>query len=231
MQSVTLLQIRTDARRDADMPGADVGVASDADYNGWINDAYRELYQMLVERRIGHFQTLEQAFVTDGLTEVLALPATFLDLVGVDYQVSAEQYKDLKPLDERDVCRQPKTGALATWYRLDGPDRLVLYPRPPIGQTYRLRYIRTPAVLAANGDTIDGVIGYERFIVAHAAYMASLKERTPNKEMLGEREAVRARIHEQATDRMLYEAGRIQDTESAVESSEGDYYPVRRGWM
>lgn len=221
--------IRTAARRDADMPNTNGGKATDADYNGWIQEGYDELYGILVEARIGYVQTFSQ-LTTVGASDVYALPADFLALVGFDYQLDVERYVPLKVIDDRQVTDYPLHGARSLACRPDGPTRLIMYPTPQAGQVYRLRYIKAPALLTTDGDLIDGVAGWERFIVCHAAAMARQMEGTDNRQLIAEREAKRAEINARKEERLLYEAGRIQDTESRVERDEADIWPAGRGW-
>src|SRR5690349_15048410 len=97
----TLLQLRTGARKYADFiaSGSAASVFSDADVDGFVNDAIAEYYEMLVAAR-GHeyFLTSTTISITSGTTSY-TLPATLMELSTITLEWDANTHELVNPID------------------------------------------------------------------------------------------------------------------------------------
>jgi hypothetical protein len=171
-RSVTVGEIITQARYRADREND--SFFSAAELRTYVSASYARLYMMLVK---GGFSlaTEVEATITSTGTNAYALPATHLATVGIDYEVATGQYTPLRRLMTAERTHFQSSSGPATGYRLVGSD-VILYPTPASGQVYRHVYIAAPAVLDADADTIDGVAGWEEFIVEDVARKMKVKE-------------------------------------------------------
>ncbi len=96
--------------------------------------------------------------------------------------------------------------APACSYRIVGAT-IQFNPTPADG-TYKVRYVPVPGTLSADGDTLDGVLGWEEYVILYAAYKLLQKEGS---------HADADRLKSDARELMQ----RIQDEAQAAEMSEG----------
>src|SRR5690606_33494122 len=82
-------------------------------------------------------------------------------------------------LHRHDHRLRPRTdlGVPAATYRIVG-STIVFDPRPATGE-YELRYVPRPAVLVADGDEFDGILGWEEYPALYAAVKLLHKENSP----------------------------------------------------
>lgn len=210
-RTFTLAQLRTKARERADMVGS--LFVTDSELSGYVSASYCELYEMLVKSG-QHFFESTQAIATTG-TGTYALPSDYFGTLGVDYQSSSTTYTALYPLmvQERNNF-QPTTGSQAMAYRIVGSN-IILYPTPPTGQAYRHLYVPCPSDLTSDAQTVDGVSGWEEFIVIDAAIKCLAKEESPTGHLERERERIKARIEEAAEIRAIASPMRVVDVQTA----------------
>lgn len=211
-RSVTLGEIRTRAQQLADIgTDADGGsFVSSAEWSRYIDQAYCELYELMANSGLYYFES-EQSITTTGAATV-ALPADHFQTIGVDYQRN-NYWTPLHRIGVRERNRFPITGvAYAMAYRVVGTN-LVLYGTPPSGQTYRHLYVPAPASLvdAADATTVDGVAGWEEYIVVDAAIRALLREDTDTSQLQARKAQLKQRIAEAAEQRETAAPARVFD--------------------
>ncbi len=201
--STTLLQLRTRVRRLADVVGSTF--VTDAELTERINVAYKELYGLLVRNSLQRSETTYT--VTANGAASYALPANFLGLIGVYRSVG----EDFVPLERFDDKFKPgsRTGD-ASKYRVVGSN-LVLYPKPSSG-TYDVVYIPVPGDMAADADTMDGVLGWEEFVVLDAAIYVLEKEESDTSKLEFKRDRILKRIQDEAQIAEFTQAPRIRNT-------------------
>lgn len=212
MRSVTLGELRTRARQLSDI-GQDAGGGSfidDAEWTRIIDQAYCELYELLAASGLYFFESTA-TLVTDGTASV-SLPADHYQTIGVDYAYGTV-YQSLTRLSVRERNRfSGSTGGPAIAYRVVG-SKLTLYPTPPTLQSYLLVYVPAPASLvdAAATATVDGVAGWEEYVVVDAAIRAKLREETDASALERRKMDLRARIIESAELREVASPTRVVD--------------------
>lgn len=166
--AVALSVLRTKCRRLSNMETIDQANAfvTDAELTERLNTNLRTVYDLLVEARGAGFFRSVSSFSTVAATQAYALPAAFMSLLGVRIAPSAGEFYDLVDVTESEVTAfdPVTTGALPTRYQLRGAN-IALLPTPTAVYTVEVAYIPAFVELAADGDTFNGVCGFEEAAV------------------------------------------------------------------
>ena len=184
----TLLQLRDRAKQESDNVGQ--GVITDTEWNNYLAASYQELYGLVVTAFGNDYFVQAPAagytFTTDGINEHFALPAEFFKLLAVDIQLSAPNYwVALKPFQ---MSERNDFGYLGTMI-------------PMAGQTLRLLYVPRATVLTADVDVVDGVNGWEEYIVVDACIKALAKEESDTSSFVARKAALLERLNGEITNR------------------------------
>ena len=196
--ATTLLQLRTLCKFESDNVGQ--SFITDPEWLVYINSSYQELYGNIVEHFGNDYFTQTPAtgfsVVTDGINQFFALPPDIFKLLGVDLQVSAPNYwVSLKPFQ------------FAERNRLSIMNNLI----PMAGQTVRLLYVPRATLLVVDADTIDGVNGWEEFIVVDACIKALAKEESDVSVFAMRREKLEQRLASEIENRDAGSPARVAD--------------------
>jgi hypothetical protein len=219
--TVTLAQLRADAQSHADMASSQF--VSTAEWLNFINSSYFELYDILVQKYGNNYYVATPATISlDGTNDLFALPVDFYKLLGVDLQVAGAQangWLTLRPFNFADRNRFVYPNVQVTFglmsnlhYRLNG-DKLWFTPRPAAGQTVRVWYIPRLVALVNDTDVVDGVSGWEHYIVIGAAIQALLKEESDTSALERERAELVRRIESAAENRDAGSPATVSDTQ------------------
>lgn len=211
----TLAEMRTKVRERADMVNSTF--VSNAEINGYINASYAELYDLIVQKYGDNYYVAPfLTFQTDGLNEQYALPngtnyaaaPALYKLLGVDIKLGAsnDSYVNVSKFEFRDRNRfavpnfQTFYGLTNLRYRLHGAN-LLFTPLPAAGQTIRLTYVPRITYLVADADTIDGISGWEEYVVIDAAKKCLQKEESDVSILMAEKQGLINRIEAAAENR------------------------------
>ncbi len=219
--------IRTRCLQRADME-TDLSVST-SETNSLISEQYGDHYSVVAAAGLRYFEK-STSFTTAGLS-YLAEPVDHLSTVDtIERVVSAttgrsRRLRQLAP-QERTVWTG-RTGHARRWELVD--DRINLYPTPPSGDVYVLRYIPQPPDLTsyADGDVVDVVTpdgeafliwGVTVKLLAKSARDTSLAER--------EREQARGRLSEWASLRAFNDSPRtiVDDDDDGDLYRDGSYW-------
>lgn len=197
---VTLGSIREQVRQQADMVNS--LFCSDAEINQYISSSYKELYDILIQKYgENYYVQTPYSFTTDGTNEFYDLPEDFYKLLGVDQQigniwVNVRQFN----FNDRNQNQFNTGGSQRFRYRING-NQLWLKPLPASGQPIRVWYIPTPMDLADDADEINGVSGWEEYIVVDAAIKCKNKEESDVQVLFAMKQQLLKRIEEAAGNR------------------------------
>lgn len=234
----TLLAVRTAARQRSDMVNSTF--LTDAEFNANIQSSQQELYGLLVQAYGNDYfmagtpdlyyqftTTTSSSYVLpDGstsykLSDNSTTAPAFFKLLGVDLYTGAAvpPWVTLKPFMFGERNRGSTSGVLARssnlCYRIAG-DRLWLAPQPQSGLVLRLFYVPRLTLPTADSDVIDGVNGWEEFIVIDAAIKALQKEESDCSVLLMQKQAIVHRLESESQNRDAGSPARVVETRRDV---------------
>jgi hypothetical protein len=216
------------------------------EWNGYINQAMYELYDLLVTIYEDYFIALPIQFVADGSTYLYPLPNgtnTFLNannpsqvitpsalykLVGVDLALNnaVNAYVTINKFNfiDRNRFVYPNTastiyGVFNLQYRLMGSN-IEFIPTPSAGQAIRMWYVPRLAQLLQDTDiTVTGISGWIEYVIVRAAKYALDKEESDTTKLDQELLFLKGRIEESASNRDAGIPDKISDTNQGNWSS------------
>jgi len=206
---VSLGAIRLAAQQRADM--INNNFVTTQEWNSYISKSYTELYDMLVEVYADEYYLASPyQFITDGRSPALyPLPVDFYKLLGVDLGISSSNNAWLTlrkfPFAKRNQYLYGNTtvnflGYLNLQYRLMG-NNIEFVPYPIANQVIQLWYIPRPKVLMADSDILDGISGWDEYVVIDAAIKAMQKEESDITVLAAQKMAMEQRIRAAASNR------------------------------
>ena len=196
--------LRTACKQQVDLENHDV--ISDAEWASYISRAYGELWTIVFEAGLQYFE-YATTFTTDG-SNALDEPADHLSTVALAYVEPTGQQYELRLLQPQEVTRASRlcgSSGRARWYALVD-SKIRLYPTPPAGQTYELRYVpQSPNLVTFAGDACVDVVtpDGEDFLIWSTAVRACGKTEADPMLALREREAARERFTESVRQRAM----------------------------
>jgi len=214
-RTFTLAQLATRVRERADCENSDF--ISDTELYSFISASYGELYDLLVKANPDYVQK-EETFTGTGSTRTFQVATDYYGTVAIDYKVDATNgiFQPLRRLQgsERNAFSYTGGGPSAAYrfqYNSTTPSRpyVELLPTPSNGDTYRHIYIVAPADLTSASQTVDGVSGWEEYIVIDAAMKCLQKEESSTTHLERQKAAMLSRIEEMAENRTLDQPGHI----------------------
>lgn len=142
LPEMTLAELRTAVRQRADMVNSQF--VSDAELSQYVNESLFSLYDLLVTTYGEDYYVSEADATTDG-TQLVALPADFYKLLGVDLVVDGANRVTLRQFTRMERNRASFTGANGfPWYNIRyrlRAGKLWLTPTPSSGQSLKILYV------------------------------------------------------------------------------------------
>lgn len=213
----TLAELR-DAARDACNQDDSLFV-SDAQANARLSSSAARWYAMIGRCDPSRFWASTDIATTAG-TQDYALPAAFASVIGCEI-VDGTRTIRLLPYNPQERLGVGDTSPSGLRYHVRGSlgtqagavangERIVFQPDPG-GRTIRVHYMRAPAVLSADADTVDGVVGWDDWIVFDvAAFMARKADDFElAAQLTAERDKIERDIERDATSRDAGAAPRV----------------------
>lgn len=212
-KTVTLSSLRDQAKQRADMVYS--SFLLDAEWNQNINNSWYELYDLLIGAYGNDYYTSTQTISIISGTSSYALPANHYKTLGVDYVVSSTEKYPLDRYTLRDRNRNNNSFSRRAYspdyqYRISGGN-IVIMPTPNVSGTLEHLYIPVAVTMTSDSDEIDGVNGFEEFIVVDAAIKALQKEESDVTVLLQQKAYLIKRLEEMAEDRDAGDPERVTD--------------------
>lgn len=218
---VTLGELRTQLLQRIDRVGSTF--YTDAELNSYISSSYKELYDILIQKYgDDYYMTTPYQFTTDGTSDTYDLPADFYKCHGLDLCLNGsgnDGWVTLRPFMKAERNRyavpnfQSFYGITNLRYRIMA-DKVWFTPRAMTGQVLRLWYSPRPAELTTDVDTVDGVSGWEEYIVVDSAIKALAKEESDVSVFAAQKQAMLQRIESAAENRNAAEPQTVSDSQS-----------------
>ncbi len=228
--TVTLLQLRTQARQRADLENSQY--VTDTELNGYINNSVAELYDHLIGAYDSDYFIESIAFnsvggqvdypLPDGTLYSAAKP--FYKLRGVDARINSANYFSLRPFNFNERNRNEDFA----WSTLNGPlvryrmvgSNLRFSPAPDGITPIRVWYIPLAPVLAADEDILQDLNAYSEYVVVDAAIKCRIKEELEIQTLEAVKMQLKQRIEQMAQNR---DAGNPESV-SDIYAENNDYW-------
>lgn len=147
----------------ADKPGTDRH--TDAFINECINQSYAKLYNQIVATA-NDYNIQTSLFDTEAGESIYALPATFYKMRGLFFRDASGYMREVR----QRTLQTPHNGTYSDLYTdkftyaMVG-DNLELEPTPNGVYSFELRYYPAAGKMDDDTDVIDGISGWEEFVV------------------------------------------------------------------
>lgn len=192
--TVTFLQLRTDARLFADqrLPPSGNPFITETELKRLVNSKIRELYDQLVEARGSDYYATEDTVSIAAGTSRYNLPNDFFQLASVTLEWAAQDFELVFPVGSvRERIRYQGQLGDEVWsrhsrkgYRLRA-SQIEFLPEPRTDVTCRLQYVPVFTDMSADGDTFDGINGWEKMVSIGVAIEMREIEKRPSPTLAG----------------------------------------------
>lgn len=211
--TVTLAQLKTRARQHADMENSTF--ITEPELLDYINGSYAELYDIVVGKFEDYYVVDTPFTITSGNTE--PLPSDFYKLRGLDYKIDANNFIALDKFNFRKrniLNRSTAYSGLNKYlqYRIIGSN-IVIEPEDNAAGEYKIWYTPVVTKLVNDGDLVDGINGYEDYIVIDVAIKMLSKEESSTTHLERQKEALLNRIEVAAQNRDYDQPESITDVD------------------
>lgn len=237
----TLGSIRLQAQQRADMVNSNY--ITDQEWDSYINASFFELYDVLAQKfGDDYFVAIPYTYTTQTNTVTYPLPIDFYKLLGVEVNLntgSPQSWVTLKNFTfiDRNRWSYPNIytfyGITNLRYRVNG-NNLMIMPINQAGQTIRIWYVPRNNILINDTDIMDGVSGWEEYIVADVCIKAWNKQESDPSVFMAQKQALLARIEAAAENRDAGEAQHVSDSKSLNYGygggSDGNGWGGNNGW-
>lgn len=194
---------------------------STTEWNAYISDSATELYDLLIAAGAFYKLSTYNVTVIPG-TDTYSLPSDFYKVAGVDLVLdSTGNAVSLKPFqfaDRNSYLFTPTWNVVGLNYLryLIIGDSIKFVPIPSQSQTVKIWYAPTMTALSLDTDTLDGINGWEEYVIIDAAIKALIKEESDIAALAMQKQAMLKRIEEMSLMRNIGEPDRVVDTSKAM---------------
>lgn len=229
---ISLGELRDRSKQKADRVGSNFVTLPE--WNFYINEAAKELYDLLITvyedyyiapRLLINTVTNTQLYDLPNGQNYSAAPALY-KLYGVDLGLNSSPtaFVTLKKFNfiERNRYVYPQItssllGIFNLRYRLIG-DQIMFIPQPQDGQPFGLWYFPRLRTLLQDTDILDGISGWELYVICRAAKYALDKEESDTQKLDAEILYLKQRIEASANNRDAGQGDTISNTRTNASS-------------
>ncbi len=219
--------LRLQAQQRADMVNSQF--VSLPEWNKYITLSYKELYDLLIAAYGNDYYVKQPyTYTTSGTIDpnynasVYPLPSDFYKLILCEVAlnptdpnswVTLRQYERI----QQNLWNYPNVytfyGITNLRYRLTGT-QIQIVPIASAGQTIRIWYAPRPPRLVADTDLMDGISGWEEYIILDAAIKALKKEESSEEAMAleAQKAPMKMRLESMAANRNIAEPMKVSDS-------------------
>lgn len=214
---VSLAELKSESRFRSNMERS--GFIQDPELTSYINASLTELYDLLVDAYGSDYYLADPYVITTvSGQESYALPPDFYKLMGIDQDNGDGNIVTLKPFmfSERNQYQGPyfslQSFAPLSMYQIRG-DKISFIPKDNQANTYKVWYIPACPKLVADGDTFDGVNGWEEYVIVDCAIKMRVKEESDVQVLLKSKQDMYLRLKAMAKDRDSGMSLRVTDVQ------------------
>ena len=210
MATITASDLKLRARQRADMENSEFVTDSELLY--YVNNSYAELYDILVAKFEDYYvKNPPYEFTLAGNDYAANLPADFYKLRGLDRQSGSDWYNlRLFQFEQRNDKLRGASPYESLRYRVYG-SQIIISPSDQASGTYKVWYIPKFTPLVSDSDTVDGVNGWEEYIVVDVAIKCLQKEESSTTTLEGMKKSLLVRINSMSANRDAGEPERVTD--------------------
>ena len=193
------------------------------EWNMYLTNSYKELYDLLAQKfGDDYFVTTPYSFTTVGGTQLYALPGDCYKLMGVEISANPADTTSWVSIPKFEFADRNKFNGPNIYnfyrltnirYRMNGSN-LMLVPSAQGGQTVQIWYAPRPQTLMRDFDLLDGISGWEEYVIVDAAIKARVKQESDVTELYTQKMALKQRIEEAAENRDVGEPECVSDVVS-----------------
>lgn len=210
---ITLGELRLRAKQASDMVNSNF--VTETEWNYYISNSYAELFDILVGKFEDYYLADPYLVTIPGSESSFELPDDFYKMRGLDRSLGGGEYYTLHPFTfERRNRRAISDVYRGTFpivqYRIMG-NNVIVSPDDQASGAYRLWYVPKYSQLTDDADEVNGVNGYEEYIIVDAAIKALRKEESDVSVYLAQKQALLARIEAIAANRDAGECETVTD--------------------
>lgn len=186
-----------------------------------IDKSHKELFDLIVEAYGSDYKVaVPYTWTTAQDQQLYPLPQDFYKLLGLEMALNSADSNSWVSLNQfefsqRNLYSRPSqytlSGVTNLRYRLNG-DQLFIVPPPQQGQTLRGWYVPRPDQLVNLTDLIDGVSGWEDYIVVDVCIKALTKTEEAADIFLAQKAALFTRIQSITKSRNIGDPQHVSDT-------------------
>jgi len=221
--SITLAQLQTQCRERADM--TDSTFVSDSELTSYINASIAELHDLMVQSYGADYFVSTSTFTTVANTDSYALPSDMYKLMGVDIQISGNDYASLHKFNFNERNRYKGStvrsilGAPDLRYRVIGGN-IVFSPAPDSAKVVKLWYTPVATKLVATSDVYNDLNQYAEYVVVDVAMKMMQKEESDVQVLMAEKQLLIKRLTEASQNRDTGESESVSD----IHAEDEDYF-------
>lgn len=210
--NVTLSAMRDRVRKRADMENSTF--FTDAQVDTELNVSLRWLYNMLVEAYGSDYYVSTTTDSSVDSQNNYSLPADFFKLLALGVSQDGSRFVAMRKFSraERNTRPNQATYLRDYRYRLWG-DNYRIIPAPPGGLTFRVIYVPAMTALSDDGDTFDGVNGFEEWAVLDTAIKLLQAEESEWQHLEAQKRGIEHMIRNDAEARDINEQHQVTDLE------------------
>lgn len=214
----TVGNLRLECQQRTDRVNADN--ISSQEWNSMIAQSYKELYDIIVQKfGDDYYVATPYTYTTTQNLQAYPLPNDFYKLLLCEIALNPNDPNSWITLSQfewiqKNLYNYPNVytyyGITNLKYRLNG-NNLYIVPIPQGNQTIRIWYAPRPNQLISDTDTLDGISGYEEYVVADVCIKALAKTEEDAQVFFLQKAALLKRIEEAAANRNIGEPQRVSD--------------------
>ncbi len=212
----TLAELREKVRERSDQQSSQF--VTDTEMNGYINNSYAELYDILVSRFEDYYIKDPVSFSIPSASNSYSIPSDLYKIRGIDLNLDG-QWSTIYPFNfvERNrITSRTRSiiGRVGVNYRLMG-QKILFYPEDKAEGDYRLWYIPRYSPLSSDASILSDVMDFEEYIILDAAIKCMVKEESDPSALMMMKQAIKQRIEAMASNRDSGMGERIGDVNNA----------------
>lgn len=218
---VTLGEIKRHARELADQESQTSDFIDETELRAMVNRSVGRWHGILARAVPERYEA--EAAIDPQDPASLILPEDYFATLAVEYEEQGYRYDIHRAMfAERNRYQSISPNEHAIAYRISA-NRLILLPETSTGNYFHL-YVTLPPLLVNDSDTIDGVNGWEEWIIFDVAIKMVLKEESDPSPLILERNKIQFEMDAAAEEREYANPSRVADSRHTDEKYTSDNY-------